>query len=160
MKMTWNDLGLQLAELLLPVVAALLIALIGYGVAFLRKKVGEIDNEVARKALWDALGEAELVATDAIRATNQVLVDALKDQAADGKLTKEEAATAMNMAKTYFLSHITAGSKQVLEAALGPVGDWLESFLEAKLAAEKQQVPSIKGQVVSTAAPLSSGQAG
>lgn len=155
---SWNDLGLQLAELLLPVVAALLITLIGYGVAYLKKQTQSIDNEIARKALNDALTEAEFVATDAIRATNQVLVDAFKQRAADGKLTKEEAIAAMTMAKSYFLSHVTAGSKQVLEAALGPINEWLEGFLEAKLAAEK--APNVKGQVASTAAPLSSGQAG
>lgn len=119
--------------------------------------VDEFRAMMGLEELPDGKG-AELVATDAIRATNQVLVDALKDRAADGKLAEEEAATAMNMAKTYFLSHITAGSKQVLEATLGPVSDWLETFLEAKLAAEK--APGVKGQVVSIASPLSSGQAG
>lgn len=156
--MSWNDLGLQLAELLLPVVAALLIALIGYGVTYLKKQTQSIDNEIARKALNDALTEAEIVAKDAIKATNQVLVDAFKEKSADGKLTKEEALAAMNTAKMYFMNHVTAGSKQILEAALGPVSEWLESFLEAKLAAEK--VPNVKAEVAQIAAPLSSGQAG
>ncbi len=110
---------------------------------------------MARKAINDALSEAEIVATDAVRATNQVLVDAFKQASADGKLTKEEAVAAMTMAKSYFLNHMTAGSKQVLEAAVAPLSEWLGGFLEAKLATEK--VPNVKGQVATTAAPLSSG---
>ncbi|MGE5585710.1 MAG: hypothetical protein ACM309_09330 [Bacillota bacterium] len=157
--MTWNDVGLELAKMLLPVVAALLIALVGYGISYLRKQTQAIENEMARKALNDALTEAEIVATDAIKATNQVLVDALKEKAADGKLTKEEAVAAMNTAKLYFMQHITKGSKDVLEAALGPVSEWLESFLEAKLAGEKS-VADARAEVAATVAPLSSGQAG
>lgn len=155
--MTWNDLGLKLAELLLPVVAALLIALIGLGVAFLRKQLAKIDNEVARQALNDALVEAELVAGDAIRATNQILVEALKAKNADGKLTKEEARQAMEEAKKYFIGHLTAGTKEVLEAALGPINEWLEGFLEAKLA---QQKGSVAAQVNKIANPTSPAQAG
>lgn len=154
--MTWNDLGLELAKMLLPVVAALLIALVGYGISYLRKQTQAIENEMARKALNDALTEAEIVATDAIKATNQVLVDALKEKAADGKLTKEEAVAAMNTAKLYFMQHITKGSKDVLEAALGPLSEWLESYLEAKLGTEKAM--TVQQQVAATAAPLSPGR--
>lgn len=157
--MTWNDVGLELAKMLLPVVAALLIALVGYGISYLRKQTQAIENEMARKALNDALTEAEIVATDAIKATNQVLVDALKEKAADGKLTREEAVAAMNTAKLYFTQHITKGSKDVLEAALGPVSEWLEGLLEAKLAGEKS-VADARAKVAATVAPLSSGQAG
>lgn len=156
LEMTWSELGIQLAMSLLPVVAALLIALIGYGVTYLKKQTERLNNEIARRALHDALAEAEIVATDAIRATNQTLVNDLKAKAADGKLTRAEAITAMNTAKEYFLRHITSGSKEVLEAALGPVTEWLESYLEAKLGAEKAM--TIQQQVAATAAPLSSGQ--
>ena len=148
--MSINEIGVQIAQALLPVVVAFLIALVSYGVAFLRQKIAEIENDIVRSALDGALFEAEVVAVDAIRATNQVFTDEIKARSEDGKLTKEEAAEAMAMAKEYFVNHITANSKGVLEAALGPINEWLEGFLEAKVAQGK-----IEKQVASLANPTS-----
>ena len=149
--MSIYEIGMQIAQALLPVVVAFLIALISWGVAFLRKKIAEIENDIARSSLDGALYEAEVVAVDAIRATNQVFTDAIKERSEDGKLTKEEAQEAMAIAKDYFLGHITENSKGILEAALGPINEWLESFLEAKVASSK-----IEKQVASLANPTSS----
>ncbi len=149
--MSINEIGIQIAQALLPVVVAFLIALVSYGVAFLRKKIAEIENDIVRSSLDGALFEAEVVAVDAIRATNQVFTDALKERSEDGKLTKEEAQEAMIMAKEYFVSHITANSKSILEVALGPINEWLEGFLEAKVAQGK-----IEKQVAGLANPISS----
>jgi uncharacterized protein YnzC (UPF0291/DUF896 family) len=136
--MTLSAFALDLVEILLPIIALFLIVLIGYGVALLRKKIEEIDNEIARQLLSAALTEAESVGIDAVLATNQVLVDELKEKSKDGKLTEDEAKEAMGVAKDYFLSHITSGSLKILEASLGPVREWLEGFLEARLSAEKR----------------------
>jgi uncharacterized protein YnzC (UPF0291/DUF896 family) len=136
--MTLSAFALDLVEILLPIIALFLIVLIGYGVALLRKKIEEIDNEIARQSLSAALTEAESVGIDAVLATNQVLVDELKEKSKDGKLTEDEAKEAMGVAKDYFLSHITSGSLKILEASLGPVREWLEGFLEARLSAEKR----------------------
>ncbi len=141
--MTWNDIALQAVQALMPVVVAALVALIGYGVAYLRKQTEKIDNEIVQQALWAALGEAEQVAKDAVYATNQVLVDKLKAASADGKLTEEEARLAMTEAKNYFVNHISEGSMDILTAALGPVQLWLEDFLEAKLGEQKQEAAKI-----------------
>ena len=136
--MTLSAFALDLVEILLPVIALFLVVLIGYGVTLLRKKIEEIDNEIARQLLSAALTEAESVGIDAVRATNQVLVDELKEKSKDGKLTEDEAKEAMGVAKDYFLSHITSGSLKILEASLGPVREWLEGFLEARLSVEKR----------------------
>lgn len=146
--MTLSELGLQIARALLPVVVAFLIALVSYGISFLRGKAADIKNDTLRKSLDNAFYEAELVATDAIRATNQVFVDEIKAKSADGKLTKEEAKEAMSIAKNYFLTHLTTNSKSVLEGALGPINEWLESFLEAKLGQTK-----VEKQVANLANP-------
>jgi uncharacterized protein YnzC (UPF0291/DUF896 family) len=140
MRMTLSAFAVELAEILLPVIALFLAVLIGYGAALLRKKIEEIDNDIARQSLAAALTEAELVGIDAVRATNQVLVDELKEKSEDGKLTEDEAKEAMGIAKNYFVEHMTSGSLEILEASLGPVREWLEGFLEAKLSAEKRGV--------------------
>lgn len=138
--MTLSAFAVELAEILLPVIALFLAVLIGYGAALLRKKIEEIDNDIARQSLAAALTEAELVGIDAVRATNQVLVDELKEKSEDGKLTEDEAKEAMGIAKDYFVEHMTSGSLEILEASLGPVREWLEGFLEAKLSAEKRGI--------------------
>jgi hypothetical protein len=135
-----SDFAVEVAEILLPVVALFLVVLFRYGVALLRKKIDEIDNEIARQALFAALAEAESVGIDAVRATNQVLVDELKEKSKDGKLTEDEAQKAMETAKDYFLKHITRDSLKILEASIGPIREWLEGFLEAKLCAEKKRM--------------------
>lgn len=140
MRMTLSAFAVELAEILLPVIALFLAVLIGYGAALLRKKIEEIDNDIARQSLAAVLTEAESVGIDAVRATNQVLVDELKEKSEDGKLTEDEAKEAMGIAKDYFVEHMTLGSLEILEASLGPVREWLEGFLEAKLSAEKRGV--------------------
>ena len=138
--MTLSAFAVELAEILLPVIALFLAVLIGYGAALLRKKIEEIDNDIARQSLAAVLTEAESVGIDAVRATNQVLVDELKEKSEDGKLTEDEAKEAMGIAKDYFVEHMTLGSLEILEASLGPVREWLEGFLEAKLSAEKRGI--------------------
>ena len=140
MRMTLSAFAVELAEILLPVIALFLAVLIGYGAALLRKKIEEIDNDIARQSLAAVLTEAESVGIDAVRATNQVLVDELKEKSEDGKLTEDEAKEAMGIAKDYFVEHMTLGSLEILEASLGPVREWLEGFLEAKLSAEKRGI--------------------
>ena len=110
-----SDFAVEVAEILLPVVALFLVVLFRYGVALLRKRIDEIDNEIARQALCAALAEAESVGIDAVRATNQVLVDELKEKSKDGKLTEDEAQKAMETAKDYFLKHITRDSLKILK---------------------------------------------
>lgn len=45
-----NELGLKIVQALLPVVVAFVTALVGYGIAFLKKKINEIENDTIRKS--------------------------------------------------------------------------------------------------------------
>lgn len=136
--MGWGDIGLQLAQLLLPVIAALVAALIGVGIAYLRRQAEQIGNQVARDALQAALRESDRAAQEAIIATAQTFVNDLKASREDGKLTQEEARQAMEKATRYFLTRIPQDSLAVLEAAFGPVQDWMEGYLESQIGAEKK----------------------
>ena len=131
--MTWNDIVMQLIQALMPVIAALFVALLGYLVTFISKHQQKIKNDILRESLGAAIAEAHIVGRDAILYTQQTLVDKLKEAAEDGKLTKEEAAQALAEAKAYFIAHLSTRSKNILAEALGPINEWLESFLEAKL---------------------------
>ena len=144
--MTWNAILMRVVEALLPLLALLVTVAIGYLTILLRAQAEKVKNETARASLIAAIAEAERVAVDAVTATQQVLVNGLKEASEDGKLTKEEAAEAMRMAVEYLQSHLTPGALQILQAAYGPIEEWIESYLEAKLA--QQKYPYIEVQTL------------
>jgi hypothetical protein len=130
----WEKFGLEIVQMLLPVIAALLMALIGYGVAFLKAKTNALNEGVAKQSILAAINEAERVAKNAVMAVKQTLVDDLKKAAEDGQLTDQEKQAALNKAKNIFVATISKNSLGILEAAIGPVQNWLDQLLEAKLA--------------------------
>lgn len=130
----WEKFGLEIVQMLLPVIAALLMALIGYGVAFLKAKTNALNEGVAKQSILASVNEAEWVAKNAVMAVKQTLVDDLKKAAEDGQLTDQEKQAALNKAKNIFMATISKNSLGILEAAIGPVQNWLDQLLEAKLA--------------------------
>lgn len=130
----WEKFGLEIVQMLLPVIAALLMALIGYGVAFLKAKTNALNEGVAKQSILASINEAERVAKNAVMAVKQTLVDDLKKAAEDGQLTDQEKQAALNKAKSIFMTTISENSLGILEAAIGPVQNWLDQLLEAKLA--------------------------
>ena len=130
----WEKFGLEIVQMLLPVIAALLMALIGYGVAFLKAKTNALNEGVAKQSILASINEAERVAKNAVMAVKQTLVDDLKKAAEDGKLTDQEKQAALSKAKNIFMATISKNSLGILEAAIGPVQNWLDQLLEAKLA--------------------------
>ena len=135
--MTWNDVAVKAVEALLPLIVMMLTIALGYLAGWLRQQARKVQQEVIRESFLAAIFELERVANDAISATNQILVEALREAAEDGKLTKEEAQAAMRMAVEYLQTHLTPGALQILQAAYGPVEAWIEEYLEAKLAQSK-----------------------
>jgi len=131
--MNWDKFLGDLVEALIPVLVALLTTLIGYAIAFLKKKTELIKDEQLRNIIQRALDEANEIADQAVLATQQKFVDNIKKAREDGKLTKEEAKEAMDMAISYFKTHITDESLKILEELYIDVDKWLEEFLEAKL---------------------------
>ena len=154
----WEELLFQAIVTLLPLLALLIIALISLGIAYLRKHTQRISNEVAQTSLLAALAEAESQAMKAVKATNQTLVDELKAGRADGKLTEEEKRKALEAAKIAFMRGISSGSLKTLEAAIGPVEQWLTDLIEAKVAEAKDTSETVRA-VDKLANPLSSNPA-
>lgn len=135
--MTWNQFWVEVLNALIPLLALAVTIAIAMLAEWLRRKAGQVQQDVVRESFLAAIFELERVANDAILATNQILVEKLKEAAADGKLTKEEAEAAMRMAVEYLQTHLTPGALQILQAAYGPIGAWIEEYLEAKLGALK-----------------------
>lgn len=152
--MTWGSVVIQIVQYLVPAIGALLVALLGYLITYVSKYQQKIKNEVIRDSFGAALAEAQFVGRDAILATQQVLTDDLKKASADGKLTVEEQRAAIAKAQEYFIQHISTNSLNILTEAVGPIKNWLEAFLEAKLKEEKN---SAQKEVAALADPSSPG---
>lgn len=147
----WGDFLI----LFVGLASAGILAVLAYGVAILRKKLEQINDGLFRETLEGALNEAYAVGRDAVKATNQVLVNNLKEKNADGKLTTEEAAQALEHAFNYFTKHISKESKSILEKAIGPLNEWLWDFIEARVDDIKTEKSQIQLKVEQMSAPKS-----
>ena len=133
----WDELAVKALEILACLGALLVLVLLHEASKYLREQARRVGNCLARELLMSAIAEAELVGVDAVYATNQVFVDALKHTSADGKLSKEDAANAMQIAVDYFRTHISATSARILGGPAELADKWIREFLEAKLAQAK-----------------------
>jgi hypothetical protein len=133
----WDELAVKALEILACLGALLVLVLLHEASKYLREQARRVENCLARELLMSAIAEAELVGVDAIYATNQVLVDALRRTSANGKLSKEDAANAMRFAVDYFKTHISSTSARILGGPAELADTWIREFLEAKLAQMK-----------------------
>ena len=147
----WEKFVVSLIEILIPLIGLLITALIGLGIAYLQAKAQEIKHKAARESVQAALAEAEYQAANAVKAVQQILVDNFRKAAEDGKLTDDEKRLALEAAKEVFLNSISVGALDTLEAAIGPVEDWLTALLEAKVLELKQS--RVAGEVANLANP-------
>lgn len=147
----WTAMVPYLAETL----ATLVIILVWYAIKQLRQLVAGIQSDVARRSLDSAIAEAYLAASTAVREAQQTLVDEWRKGREDGTLTPEERRLAMDAARTAFFRVISERALDVLEAARGPVDDWLDDLLEAQVQTLKIERNSVQAQVRAAASPKS-----
>ncbi len=138
----WDELAVKALEILACVSMLLVLVLLHEASKYLREQARRAKNCLARELLMSAISEAELVGVDAVCATHQVFVDALKRTCADGKLSKEDAASAMQIAVDYFKTHISSTSARILGGPAELADKWIREFLEAKLAQMKADAVS------------------
>jgi hypothetical protein len=111
-----------------PVLGALLAALVGFGIQWIRVKTADLR--------WQSvLDQLEDVVDTAVAAVQQVTVDALKAAAADGHLTAEEKARAFAEALTQVKLVLGTKGLATLQAALQAGQEALEAYLRAKIEA-------------------------
>jgi len=133
----WDELAVKALEILACIGVLLALVLLHEASKYLREQARRVENGFARELLMSAIAEAELVGVDAVYSTNQVFVDSLKRTSADGRLSKEDAASAMGIAVDYFKTHISSTSARILGGPAELADKWIREFLEAKLAQMK-----------------------
>lgn len=146
----WEDVFGQMLSVVAPIVLSLVGALMLYGISYVRKKVVDLDQAIIRDNLEAALRQADLVARDAIRATNQVFVDDIKDR--EGKLSPDQIQEAMQKSVSYFTDHMFQHSKDILQWGFGPIEEWITGYIEARIPEVKQE-NQIRQRVLEMASP-------
>jgi hypothetical protein len=126
---TWTGIGWQLAGYVVPVLGALLTALVGFGIQWLRAKTASLRWQ----SVLDQLDEA---VDTAVASVQQTVVDGLRAAAADGELTKAEADDVF--AKALAAVKATMGTKGLaaLQSAMQVGQEALEAYLRAKIEAK------------------------
>lgn len=132
-------------ELLLISVVAL-GGLLMFGLKFLRNfveaKEATIQNEQLREAT-DLLSDLAFSAAEAVA---KGAVDSLKAAAADGKLTRAEAAAAARRGKEIAFSQLSNEVQQLLIQQAGSYDGALERFVAPKLEAAVERVKDKRGR--------------
>ena len=154
--MEWlEQLWIEMVPYLTPALATLIVAFLGLGTAYLRRLAAQIENDVGRRSLDSAIAEAYLAAATAVREAQQTLVDEWRRGREDGTLTPNERRQALEAARAAFFRVISARALDVLQAAWGPVEEWLDSLLEAQVQVLKAERDSVQARVQAAAAPKS-----
>lgn len=129
----------MLLDLLLAVIAAAVPVLTAYAVGYI-KQAGKhaqanTDNIKAQgyiKEITDAIA-------DAVAATSQTYVDALKQA---GKFTPEAQAEAAKKALNACLASISPAAMEFIEGIYGDVKDYLTNKIEAEVRKQKNEAPA------------------
>ena len=128
-----------LSTLLLTVVTAAVPVLTAYAVGYIRQagkraqaSTDDIKTQGYIKEITDAIA-------DAVAATSQTYVDALKQA---GKFTPEAQAEAAKKALNACLASISPAAMEFIEGIYGDVKDYLTNKIEAEVRKQKNEAPA------------------
>ena len=124
-----NETMQQIMSAAVPVLCLLITAGGAYLVALLRKKTAQLQQELDNKTAEKYIGMAFDAVAQAVTATAQTFVDALKDEDA---FTKEKQLEAFNMAKETVLAILGEAAVAALREIYGDFDAWLDTAIEQK----------------------------
>lgn len=119
-------------SIVVPVAVAAATALISWGLTLL---TALIKSKLGDDALARYLSEAVGIVDNAVKATYQTYVQALKEA---GSFDKDAQLAALEKAKYAALSQLSAEVKEYIASAYGDIDKWLEMQIEGRLYELKQ----------------------
>lgn len=123
-----------LTELLIAVIAAAVPVLTAYGVSLLKKIAAKAEASTDDIKVKGYIKEIAEAISDAVAATSQTYVDALKQA---GEFTKEAQAEAAKKALTACMASISPAAQRFIEAAYGDLKEYLANKIEAEVRKQK-----------------------
>lgn len=128
-----------LVDLLLAVVTAAVPVITAYAVSFINKAkenaVADTDD-VKKQSYIKEIADA---ISDAVAATSQTYVDALKQA---GKFTKEAQEEAAKKALNACIASISPAATEFVETAYGDIKEYLATKIEAEVRKQKNEAPA------------------
>lgn len=130
----------QIMAVLVPVFLALLSALSTLIINYVRlvsvkvkKQTEALENDEARRALYNYTAEAEELIVTAVNVTNKTFADDLKAKAEDGKLTEEEAEEAFDSTFTLVKDLMRDELYETLGRIYADADEWIKAKIEDTL---------------------------
>ena len=127
---------MEIVTIILEVaIIPLLIALTGYLVAFVKSKTKQITDKTENDKVDIYINLLSDTITKCVLATNQTYVEALKK---DNAFTKEAQLQAFDMTVEAVMNVLTDDAKKYLSAAVGDLGAYIATQIEAEVNAQKK----------------------
>lgn len=123
-----------LSNLLIAVVTAAVPVLTGYGIALMRKLAANAKANASSTEGKDIINEVTNAVADAVAATSQTYVDALKNA---GSFTKEAQQEAAQKALDACIAALTPAAKDALTSICGDLNAYLTTKIEAEVRNQK-----------------------
>lgn len=128
-----------LSNLLIAVITAAVPVLTAYGVGLIKKAAANAAANTDSAKAQGYILEIGNAISDAVAATSQTYVDALKNA---GKFDKEAQEEAAKKALTACLASISPAAQSFIEALYGDIKEYLTTRIEAEVRKQKLEAPA------------------
>ena len=129
-----------LSNLLIAVITAAVPVLTAYGVTLIRKAAANAAAQTENTKAQGYITEIGLAVSDAVSATSQTYVDALKNK---GEFTLEAQKEAAKMALSACIASLTPAAKDFITQVYGDLNSYLTNKIEAEVGSQKQGVTAL-----------------
>lgn len=123
-----------LPKLLIAVITAVIPVLTGFFISYINKSKAQVEASTDDKLIQRYISEIATAISDAVAATSQTYVDAMKQS---GEFTKEAQKEAAERALAACLASISLDAQKFIESSYGDIVKYLTNRIEAEVRNQK-----------------------
>ena len=147
----WDIIIMELRELAVTVLVALLSLGATYILAYIRRAKEALDQRINHELADRALERVAYLAEVAVLAAESTTAAALRQAVAEGKANRDELLALGRQVVEQVLTQLDTEARQALSETVGDIRRYVESVVEATL--ERLKVQGIVGRVADLADP-------
>jgi acyl-coenzyme A synthetase/AMP-(fatty) acid ligase len=147
----WDIIIIELRELAVTVLVALLSLGATYALAYIRRAKEALDQRINHELVDRALERVAYLAEVAVLAAESTTAAALRQAVAEGKANRDELLALGRQVVEQVLTQLDTEARQALSETVGDIRRYVESVVEATL--ERLKVQGIVGRVADLADP-------
>jgi acyl-coenzyme A synthetase/AMP-(fatty) acid ligase len=149
----WDIVIMELRELAVTVLLALLSLGATYVLAYIRRAKEALDARIDHELADRALERVAYLVEVAVLAAESTTAAALRQAVAEGRASREELVALGRQVVEQVLTQLDAEARQALAETIGDVRRYVEQLIEATL--ERLKAEGVVGRVSELAAPKS-----